>query len=281
MSPLRNRIVYNSGFLQSFTYVLVWLNIVMTTSCASDFKLFVGNMPGDVTAEEIQSVFAKFGTIHEVYTMGGTRSKSGQSSAFVRFGSHEECDRAIQEIHLKGKIRANDAALLVVKYAKPQAPRYEGVLSEMDSSISTVANSSPNCSPLPSPFSRSSPSLQSLTGLCKVFVGGMPSYVDRDDLIAIFAPFGKVESVHLMNKNKSKSGQSCGFVNFYDRVSAMGAIDALHAKYIIEEDLAPISVRFADSSDQAVPPASKRQKPLSLIEKLAQEAAQSILDNSV
>lgn len=231
---------------------------------SSEFKLFVGNMPGDVTSDEIESVFRKFGTIVEVHIMCGNRSKSGQSSAFVKFISHESCEAAISEMHLKGTIRIGDPIMLVVKYAKPPSHTPHQSPHGFESISSTTANSSPSTTPLSSPR------------WSKVFVGGMPSYVDRDDLIALFSPFGRVESVHLMNKNKSKSGQSCAFVNYFVRESSIAAIEALNAKYVIQEDLPPITVRFSDPVEQQ----PKRLKTMSLmsVEKMAHQAAISILE---
>ena len=114
----------------------------------------------------------------------------------------------------------------------------------------------------------------SQTGLTKLFVGGLPQYVDRDDLIAIFAPFGKVESVHLMSNNKSKSGQSCGFINFFHRTEALKAMDALGGKYLVEEEFPAITVRLADNPEEG---AAKRQKlVLGCAEDLAKKVAQQV-----
>ena len=293
-------------------------------SICSDFKLFVGNMPGDVTPEEIRSAFQKFGPIVEVYIMGGNRSRSGQSSAFVKFTSVDACNQAIQDMHMKGKIRSTDSDFLAVKFAKaspvssPRAgmqvsshvPATDPIPSNFsggtlflapagsiigispsdygscltDSGGSTTAASSPYITPLPSPRPSSAKT-------CKLFVGGLPTFVDRDDLIAIFCPFGKVESVHLMNNNRSKSGQNCAFINFYSREAAKSAIDSLSARYHTDESIAPLTVRFADSNPLENPEdtssnARKKQRTAGgsspilfpdLAKQLAQQAAMSIL----
>jgi RNA recognition motif-containing protein len=98
--------------------------------------------------------------------------------------------------------------------------------------------------------------------------------VDRDDLIAIFTPFGRVESVHLMNNNKSKSGQACGFINFYARREAQAAMESLGSRYVIDPDLPPITVRFADSDEAAAP---KRPRIDEIARRLAEQAANEIL----
>jgi hypothetical protein len=253
----------------------------------SEFKLFVGNMPCDVSTEEIESVFSQFGELVEVHIMSGTRSRSGQSSAFVKFDNMDSCYAAIAGLNMKGKIRQKDTDLLSVKFAKPpMAGSPPTTVTASTSSFicldgSSTAASTPMTTPIASPTGYRAP-----TGTVKVFVGGLPQYVDRDDLIAIFTPFGKVESVHLMNNNRSKSGQSCGFINFYRRQEAQAAISALAGKYQVDPDLAPITARFADTEE----PLSKRMRTGNgssvlaaeeVAKKLAEQAATEILLSSV
>jgi RNA recognition motif-containing protein len=273
----------------------------------NDFKLFVGNMPGDVTPEEIRAAFAKFGDIVEVYIMGGNRSRSGQSSAFVKFTNMNACHEAIEEMHMKGKIRVGDVDALAVKFAKPtpvSSPRGDFTADTMIPSSFYLAPAgsvigitsddftatpfitptvTPSVTPAPTP--RSSPSSQ-FRSISKLFVGGLPTYIDRDDLIAIFSPFGKVESVHLMNNNKSKSGQNCAFINYYSKAASRKAIDALNGKYKTDESIAAITVRFADGSGvtgdaDETNRCNKRLRTTRTTDAklLAQQAAKAILQN--
>ena len=247
-----------------------------SSSSQSDSKLFVGNMPSDVREDEIATVFAKFGEIVEIHIMSGTRSRSGQSSAFVRFSTPDACLAAIESLNMKGKIRPTDVDALSVKFAKPAATvQASNPVSSTSSFIcldgSSTAASTPSTTPLASPTSFSGSS-----STVKLFVGGLPSYVDRDDLIAIFTPFGKVESVHLMKNNKSKSGQSCAFINFHRRTEAQGAIQSLAGKYFVDMDLPPITVRFADTEDH-----SKRIRLTSMsVNPTVEEAAKRLAEQA-
>jgi RNA recognition motif-containing protein len=260
-----------------------------STHLYNDFKLFVGNMPGDVSADEISAVFSKFGQVFEVHIMSGNRSRSGQSSAFVKFTSYDACHEAIAAFHMKGKIRPTDNDFLSVRFAKlspsptrgpSPEPQIIGAVFEPKHSpqgtclvsleTSTTASSTPASTPMASPTYRQMPH----TGLTKLFVGGLPAYVDRDDLIAIFAPFGKVESVHLMNNNKSKSGQSCGFINYFHRNEALRAMEQLGGKYVVDGDLPAVTVRLADNPEEG---AAKRQKlVLGCAEDFAKKVAQQV-----
>jgi CUG-BP- and ETR3-like factor len=212
----------------------------MDLSC----KLFIGNLPKDVTEGELLRLFTEYGDLQEIFIMGGERSRSGQSSAFVKYSNVESCEKAIAGVNMRGRVRPDDPDPVVVKFAK--------------SASATGKRDRPEASPEPaliaeSIISKPSSSTCMHPPLCKLFVGGLPSFVDRDDLIAIFAPFGHIDSVHLM-QGKSKSGQACAFVTFQYPGPAQRAIDALSAKYTIDEDAPPISVRFADS--EAASPAS-------------------------
>ena len=264
----------------------------------NDFKLFVGNMPGDVTTDEISTVFSQFGQVVEVYIMSGSRSRSGQSSAFVKFANMESCHATIAAMHMKGRLRQGDTALLSVRFAKagpspiraPSSdPQIIGAVFEskppstsqafISSDGSATASSTPSSTPLSSPTSYR----QLSTGLTKLFVGGLAPFIDRDDLIAIFAAYGRVESVHLMKNNKSKSGQSCAFINYYVRTDAGRAIESLGGKYVVDEELPPITVRFADMHEEG---SNKRQKIAGvssvdeLSRRLAEQAAADILARS-
>jgi RNA recognition motif-containing protein len=246
----------------------------MDLSC----KLFIGNLPRDVTEGELLRVFTEFGELQEIFIMGGGRSRSGQSSAFVKYATMDSCERAISAVNMRGRVRPDDPDPVVVKYAKSAATlKRERPLS--NSAVVTPINelTAGNSSSIPSsPLQADATSLTMLAKgggaggglthppMCKLFVGGLPCFVDRDDLIAIFAPFGHIDSVHLM-QGKSKSGQSCAFVTFQYPGPAQRAIDVLSARYVIDEDAAAISVRFADSETHnpptsTAPPPAKRQQ---------------------
>ena len=255
--------------------------MIMGSTQLNDYKLFVGNMPADVSNEEILDFFSPFGDVVEVYIMSGTRSRSGQSSAFVKFASLESCYSAISALHLKVRVRETDPDALSVKFAKSGPAPLRNPASESLGTFdgTSTAASTPASTPVASP---SSAARQIPSGLIKLFVGGLPTYVDRDDLIVMFAPFGRVESVHLMNNNKSKSGQWCAFINFYSRCEAQSAIDSLGGKYIVDADLPAITVRFADKHEEG----SKRQKimlpcsPEETARMMAEQAAMLIIGKS-
>eukprot|EP00927_Polykrikos_kofoidii_P050247 TRINITY_DN44168_c0_g1_i1.p1 TRINITY_DN44168_c0_g1~~TRINITY_DN44168_c0_g1_i1.p1 ORF type:complete len:270 (+),score=31.61 TRINITY_DN44168_c0_g1_i1:143-952(+) len=81
-------------------------------------KLFVGNLPSDITSETISMVFGHYGTVTNVHVMVG-KAKSGQSCAFVEYSGPIEAETAILTLHEKYEIRAGEGPI-VVKYANSQ-----------------------------------------------------------------------------------------------------------------------------------------------------------------
>ena len=81
-------------------------------------RLFVGQLPTDVTETDIRAYFAQFGTIIDVSLLK-TKSPSQQSCAFVEYETWCACDKAIAAGH--GAYIVSDPKRqkpMVVKYAK-------------------------------------------------------------------------------------------------------------------------------------------------------------------
>eukprot|EP00930_Biecheleria_cincta_P075790 TRINITY_DN62991_c0_g1_i1.p1 TRINITY_DN62991_c0_g1~~TRINITY_DN62991_c0_g1_i1.p1 ORF type:complete len:148 (+),score=27.45 TRINITY_DN62991_c0_g1_i1:2-445(+) len=78
-------------------------------------KLFVGNLPADITAEVLALVFRTYGTVTNTHIMAG-KSKSGQSCAFVEYMTPLEAETAVLTLHEKYEIRPGDGSI-IVKYA--------------------------------------------------------------------------------------------------------------------------------------------------------------------
>ncbi|CAE8620144.1 unnamed protein product, partial [Polarella glacialis] len=60
-------------------------------------KLWVGNLPGDVSEEEMHKVFGSYGQVSEVNILP-SKSRSGQLCGFVHFASRIQADRCIAAV---------------------------------------------------------------------------------------------------------------------------------------------------------------------------------------
>ncbi|CAJ1327744.1 unnamed protein product [Effrenium voratum] len=75
-------------------------------------KLFVGNLPADISQEVITQVFGTYGSVTNVHVMAG-KSKSGQSCAFVEYSSPSEAETAVLTLHDKYEIRPGEGNISV------------------------------------------------------------------------------------------------------------------------------------------------------------------------
>ncbi|CAE8594676.1 unnamed protein product, partial [Polarella glacialis] len=75
-------------------------------------KIYVGNLPTDISKEAIEQVFGTYGPLEDVHVMTG-RSKSGQAAAFVRYRSNGEARNAIAAMETGYEIRPGEGNLLV------------------------------------------------------------------------------------------------------------------------------------------------------------------------
>ena len=64
-------------------------------------KLYVGNMPFEVTEEELRTVFAPFGTIESVSIIKDKISGKSKGFGFVEMSSKDEGKAAIDAMHNK------------------------------------------------------------------------------------------------------------------------------------------------------------------------------------
>lgn len=78
-------------------------------------KLFVGNLPPDITQEVLTQVFGTYGTVTNIHIMAG-KAKSGQSCAFVEYSTPTEAETAVLTLHEKYEIRPGDGHI-AVKFA--------------------------------------------------------------------------------------------------------------------------------------------------------------------
>eukprot|EP00927_Polykrikos_kofoidii_P008804 TRINITY_DN1367_c0_g1_i1.p1 TRINITY_DN1367_c0_g1~~TRINITY_DN1367_c0_g1_i1.p1 ORF type:complete len:339 (+),score=51.92 TRINITY_DN1367_c0_g1_i1:154-1170(+) len=75
-------------------------------------KLYIGNLPNDITQEAVETVFSTYGRLEDVHVMNG-RSKSGHSCAFVRYSSISEAETAVAAMATGYEIRPGEGHIVV------------------------------------------------------------------------------------------------------------------------------------------------------------------------
>jgi cold-inducible RNA-binding protein len=83
-------------------------------------RLFVGNLPQEVSSADLNQLFSEFGTVQSVEIMQGRDSNRNKGFGFVEMDSEAEAQAAIQGL----LDREIDGRRLTVDEAKPR--RYRG-----------------------------------------------------------------------------------------------------------------------------------------------------------
>lgn len=91
----------------------------------SGTKLYVGNLPHDITREALEMVFSTYGNLEDVHIMTG-RSKSGQSCSFILYSEAQDAKTAIAAMQSGYEIRPGEGDI-IVKFADTSKgkPRYD------------------------------------------------------------------------------------------------------------------------------------------------------------
>lgn len=87
-------------------------------------KLFVGRLPRDVSKKQLLDCFEEFGDVLEVFIIA-SQAQSGVGCAFVRMGTLEAAEEAIQDLHEQRVLIPEERELgpMQVAFAKGEAVR--------------------------------------------------------------------------------------------------------------------------------------------------------------
>jgi len=177
-------------------------------------KLFVGSMPLGTTEEGVREVFGPFGTIEEVYMMDSRRG--GMQCCFVKFSAVTEAQAALVATNGKADV-IGTGTTLEVRFSESKRKRAEEAAASYGM-------------PPEEP---------------KLFVGNLPTTVEKTELETVFSPYGELTDVVILEKGGRAN--KCGFVIFKKMADAVSAVAGLNGLHTFSGGAEPVVVRVADS----------------------------------
>lgn len=231
------------------------------------FKLFIGGLPSDCTAEELTMVFSTYGEVNKVHVMPPHR-EHGRVAGFVYYKTQQAGEDAISVLDGKYKIRVDAEQPILVKWAQPKdkgagkgdkgAPTFDHWGSGGGAGQGQWAGGGGQGGPAPptSPgWGSGEPPQQKFQTPegWKIFAGGLPLDISEGELQTVFSTYGQVVKLHIMPANAQ--GHVAAFIYYASEQSAEDAIKVLNKVYKIRVDAAePIQVKWANA------PGSKGEK---------------------
>lgn len=246
-------------------------------------KLFVGNLPQDVTQDEMRELFGAYGNACDVHVMQG-KATSGQGCAFIVFDLRESAESAIAALDGASLLRGQtNSQPIHVSWARPGGASGGMVAAAFGGYGQAAFGGGYGVSPFgggfkggygkaPATFGMSAgwgaggkglgmramnmpglnrpppPAAMAMQKSTKLFVGNLPPDVTPEVLTQIFGTYGNVSNTHLM-AGKAKSGQSCAFVEYATPLEAETAVLTLHEKYEIRPGDGFIVVKYANAAN--------------------------------
>jgi len=139
-------------------------------------KIFVGGLSQQTSSEDLRNYFTKFGEVKECFIKIDPVTNRGRGFGFVTFAEPEAIDRV-----MRGGPHLLDEKVVDCKLAVPQNLTEHVPLN---------------------------------AGGKKIFVGGVPTQANEQDLLRYFGMFGAVEHVMLMQDKETGRHRGFGFVTF-------------------------------------------------------------------
>ncbi|GER38464.1 RNA-binding family protein [Striga asiatica] len=175
-----------------------------------DAKLYVGNLPYNVTSENLAQLFQEAGVVDMAEVIYNKDTEQSRGFAFVTMSTVEEAERAVEMFHrydIGGRLLTVNIAL--PKGSKPERPPR------------VVESGS------------------------KIYVGNLPWSVDDSRLEEVFSEHGKVVSARVVYDRESGRSRGFGFVEMSSEAEMNEAISNLDGETL---DGRSIRVNVADSA---------------------------------
>ncbi|KAJ6513860.1 hypothetical protein C8R47DRAFT_962794 [Mycena vitilis] len=195
-------------------------------------SLWIGNLDGVVTSEQLIHVFAPYGAIESL------RLLPEKECGFVNFVDQADAIRAKEDVlnRLGGNIGMPNGQTVRIGFGKadsaPVAPAKGTPASPVPTSPGAPKAPSTNNTGLGGMELQSSPTRA-------LWIGSIPSTTTPATILSVFSPYGPIESARVLTH------KNCGFINFERLDDAVRARKALNGRDVLGSDVGAIRIGFA------------------------------------
>ncbi|KAJ7273528.1 hypothetical protein B0H12DRAFT_1089857 [Mycena haematopus] len=195
-------------------------------------SLWIGNLDGVVTSEQLIHVFAPYGAIESL------RLLPEKECGFVNFVDQADAIRAKEDVlnRLGGNIGMPNGQTVRIGFGKadsaPVAPAKGTPASPIPTSPGAPKTSSANNANMGGMELQSSPTRA-------LWIGSIPSTTTPATILSVFSPYGPIESARVLTH------KNCGFINFERLDDAVRARKALNGRDVLGSDVGAIRIGFA------------------------------------
>ncbi|KAI0747952.1 hypothetical protein C8Q80DRAFT_1270408 [Daedaleopsis nitida] len=199
-------------------------------------SLWIGNLDGSFTSEQLIHVFAPYGAIESL------RLLPEKECGFVNFVDQVDAIRAKDDVlnRLGGDIGMPNGQTVRIGFGKADsAPVAPAKGANLNSPIATSPGGA---------LGKSGNNNAGLSGLDAqiqstptraLWIGSIPSTTTPATILSVFSPYGPIESARVLTH------KNCGFINFERLDDAVRARKALNGRDVLGSDVGAIRIGFA------------------------------------
>lgn len=177
-------------------------------------KIFVGGLSHQTNEESLRFHFEQYGAVVSVEVMRDRVTGDHRGFAFVVFSDPNTVDLVMADERHEINHKLVDVKKAQARGQAPPSIHQGGTGNQQNRHTSTRSSQENDVSPE--------------QAQAKVFVGGLPPHVDRDELRQIFSEFGPVTDAIVMVDQQTQRSRGFGFVTF--ETTSDGALRAVAAQ---------------------------------------------------
>jgi polyadenylate-binding protein len=187
-------------------------------------NVYVKNLPGDYTKEQLQELFSKYGRVTSCMVAAPKEDAKESKRAgfgFVNMETHEEAAAAVAGLdgfELEGKTLSVCRAQKKEEREKELREKFENLKIERQKKWAGI----------------------------NLYIKNLADETTEEKLREMFAPFGTIQSCHIARDEKDKKSRGFGFVCFQTPEEATKAVTDMNGKMV---DSKPLYVALAQRKD--------------------------------